>query len=163
MHRFKGAIKIGFLSSLTSYLVLSLLVGVIAFRYFYVGNILTMWKQFQYNNPLLVISSVALFWTFKNCSFHSRFVNWFAGSVLAIYLVHDHIFFRERVVHINEIYGVLTPQTIGILLLLLFSLMFGVVLLDKLRLVITNPIVRFLTSKSEQIQDKIESKLNHTV
>ena len=163
LHRFEGVIKIGFVSSLTSYLVLSLLVGVIAFQQFYVGHVFTMWKQFQYNNPLLVFSSVALFWTFKNSSFHSRFINWFAGSVLAIYLVHDHIFFREWFVRINQTYGVLTPQTIGILLLLLFSLMLGVVLLDKARLVVTNPIVRFFASKSEQMQDKIESRLNHTV
>ena len=61
---------------------------------------------------------------------------------------------------INQTYGILTPQTVGIALLIVVVLMFGVVLLDKLRLIVTNPIVDFLSNKSEQIQNRIESKLS---
>ena len=136
------------------------MIGLIAFRQFYVGNFANMFKQFQYNNPLLVLSSVALFLAFKQMAFQARFINWFAGSVLAVYLVHDHFFFREWFVRINQTYGILTPQTVGIALLIVVVLMFGVVLLDKLRLLVTNPIVDFLSNKSEQIQNRIESKLS---
>ncbi len=160
LRRFESSIRIKSSVSWGVYVGVSLVIGLIAFRQFYVGNFANMFKQFQYNNPLLVLSSVALFLAFKQLAFKARFINWFAGSVLAIYLVHDHFFFREWFVRINQTYGILTPQTVGIALLIVVVLMFGVVLLDKLRLIVTNPIVDFLSNKSEQIQNRIESKLS---
>ena len=160
LRRFESSIRIKSSVSWGVYVGLSLVIGLIAFRQFYVGNFANMFKQFQYNNPLLVLSSVALFLAFKQLAFQARVINWFAGSVLAVYLVHDHFFFREWFVRINQTYGILTPQTVGIALLIVVVLMFGVVLLDKLRLIVTNPIVDFLSNKSEQIQNRIESKLS---
>lgn len=159
LRRFDSSIRIKRIVSWGVYIGLSLVIGLIAFRQFYVGDFANMFKQFQYNNPLLVLSSVALFLAFKQLSFKSRFINWFAGSVLAIYLVHDHFFFREWFVRINQMYGILTPQTIGIALLILAVLMVGVVLLDKLRLIMTNPIVDFLARQSSKLLKKIETKL----
>lgn len=159
LRRFESSIRIKSIVSWGVYVGLSLVIGLIAFQQFYVGDFTNMWKQFQYNNPLLVLSSVALFLAFKQLSFQARFINWFAGSVLAIYLVHDHLFFREWFVRINQTYGILTPQTVGIALLIVVVLMVGVVLLDKLRLMVTNPIVDFLARQSSKLLEKIETKL----
>lgn len=125
LRRFESSIRIKTVASLGLYIGLSLLIGFIAFRQFNIGNFPHMFKQFQYNNPLLVLSSVALFLAFKRLSFKACFVNWFAGSVLAIYLVHDHTFFREWFVRINQTYGILLLQSVGIALVIVIVLMFG--------------------------------------
>ena len=95
LRRFESSIRIKSSVSWGVYVGLSLVIGLIAFRQFYVGNFANMFKQFQYNNPLLVLSSVALFLAFKQLAFQARVINWFAGSVLAVYLVHDHFFFAN--------------------------------------------------------------------
>ena len=60
-----------------------------------IGVILMMhsmryFKVISYNNPVIVIESVALFVIFATMRFKSRAINWIASSAFAVYLIHMH-------------------------------------------------------------------------
>ncbi len=74
------------------YLGCSLLLGFCA----YVGEMMghNIWSLcFSYNNPFVVISSVAFLMIFERMHFHSSFINYIAKSTLAVLLGHSAIFF----------------------------------------------------------------------
>lgn len=43
-----------------------------------------------YNNPVVVLESVALFTVFATLKFKNRIINWIASSAFAVYLIHMH-------------------------------------------------------------------------
>ena len=47
-------------------------------------------KVIGYNNPVIVLESIAFFVIFARFSFKSRFVNWVASTSFAVYLIHMH-------------------------------------------------------------------------
>lgn len=47
------------------------------------------WKMTYYNNPLIILSAVGLFFVFNNFSFYSKTINYIAKSALAIYLIQS--------------------------------------------------------------------------
>lgn len=60
-----------------------------------VGVILMMhtmryFKVIGYNNPVIMVESIALFIIFATMRFKSRAINWIASSAFAVYLVHMH-------------------------------------------------------------------------
>ena len=62
----------------------------------YYKNAFWALKFFSYNNPLIVLSSVFLFFSFYNVSIKSnRYINLISGSVLGVYLIHDHGIFKR--------------------------------------------------------------------
>ena len=50
----------------------------------------TMRLMMAYNSPLVVCSSIGLFYLFNNMQFASKWINWMSPSVLAIYLIHSN-------------------------------------------------------------------------
>lgn len=50
------------------------------------------WRMTYYNNPLIILSAIGLFYVFHNISFYSKTLNYIAKSALAIYLVQSSIF-----------------------------------------------------------------------
>lgn len=56
-----------------------------------------VFKLFYYNNPILILSSILLFFTFKNLKIQSSVINVVSSSVFGIYLIHDHIFVRDEI------------------------------------------------------------------
>jgi len=55
---------------------------------------------FSYNNPLIVISSVMLFFIFKNIKLQNRLVNLVSTAIFGVYLIHDHEFVRKLIIKI---------------------------------------------------------------
>ena len=47
-------------------------------------------KVIAYNNPVIVLESLALFTVFATLHFQNRAVNWIASSAFAVYLIHMH-------------------------------------------------------------------------
>jgi len=73
------------------YLVLStFILVIIASLLLYNGNISRLSIIFSYNNPILIFSSIMLFYAFKNIKIQSKFINTVSGLVFGIYLLHDH-------------------------------------------------------------------------
>jgi len=78
------------------YLILSTFILVtIAFLLLYNGKISRLSILFSYNNPILMFSSIMLFYVFKNIKIQSKFINTISGLVFGIYLLHDHESVRD--------------------------------------------------------------------
>jgi len=66
-------------------------------------KLVEVWHLFQYNNPILIISSILFFFVFKNISIKSnKFINIIAGSVLGIYMIHDYLQVRESIAQLVD-------------------------------------------------------------
>ncbi len=51
---------------------------------------LKYFKVIGYNNPVIVLESIAFFVIFAQFSFKNRFINWVASTSFAVYLIHMH-------------------------------------------------------------------------
>ena len=71
------------LAAVATYIVASLLTAVMGV---YAAGTFT----FAYNQPLVIVASVALFVAFATLQFHSRVVNWLASGAFAAYLLHKN-------------------------------------------------------------------------
>lgn len=58
-----------------------------------------VWRLFAYNNPLLILSAIMLFYSFKERKIQSNAINLVSSSVFGIYLIHDHPFIRKIIVY----------------------------------------------------------------
>ena len=73
-----------------------------------------------YNHPVLVINSIAFFLFFTTFCFSSKFINFIAPSSLAVYLLHDNIYFNSQIYScICDIYFATNEMAIQKLLLLM--------------------------------------------
>lgn len=104
-----------------------------------------VWKVFQYNNPLVLISSIAFFCSFLKLSFSSSKVNYIAASVFGVYLIHEHPrvaeFLYSNVKQLEADLG--TSYFLISLLLLAVILFFTCVMVEKLRYLVFEPISSF--------------------
>jgi hypothetical protein len=98
---------------------------------------------FPYNSPFIVAAAVAVFLFFRSLSIQSKYINWAASSALAIYLIHNnsHVFS-----HLKD-YVAKLGQTVdnsfllaAYLFLLAVGIMIACILIDKVRILITNPV-----------------------
>jgi surface polysaccharide O-acyltransferase-like enzyme len=132
---------------LYAYILCSLIIAGIGISIFYlpINNKWIYLTCFPYTSPLIVASAVAFFLWFRSFSIQSRIINYCASSALAIYLIHENNFIRPFYMrYINEL-----GQQIDngfLLALVVFVIALGVVvvcvLIDKVRMFITNPIER---------------------
>ena len=49
---------------------------------------------FDVNSPLVLLTSIFIFSYFKNSHFNSRIINYIAGSMFGVYLIHEDSFVR---------------------------------------------------------------------
>lgn len=49
---------------------------------------------FDVNSPLVLLTSIFIFSYFKNSHFNSRIINYIAGSMFGVYLIHEDSFIR---------------------------------------------------------------------
>jgi len=134
--------------SIAVYVICSFaIVGITEFL-FHIGQQSKIWKfGFYYNNPLVAISTVAFFLFFRNLKIQSKLINWAAVSVLAVYLIHENPIVSK---YLYKYVASLGEQISNNLVLgvVLFSFAIGIlvacILLDKVRMIITNPIEKML-------------------
>ena len=67
-------------------------------------------KVIGYNNPVIVLESIAFFVIFARFSFKSRIINWVASTSFAVYLIHMHFsvwphVLRPMLSNIYDTYG----------------------------------------------------------
>ena len=92
---------------------------------------------FSYINPIIILSSLALLFTFNNIEIPlSKTINWIASSVFAVYIIHTNEFvmgpYRSAVWYLYSSYPVVLRS---LLILLFLSLVFiSCVFFDKIRL-----------------------------
>jgi hypothetical protein len=104
-------------------------------------------KGFAYNSPFVIAATVSLFLFFRNLNFTNKTINWLASSALAVYLISDNLPISYKLYSYVNSLGITVDN--GVLLALyLFGLAVAVVLvcllIDKVRMLITNPIEKLL-------------------
>lgn len=126
-----------------AYLIVAGIVGVAL--YFSNENLQNIIKRlcYGYNSPVLILMSVLFFLIFTTLEFKSKIVNWIAGSVFAVYCVHEgRYFFRD------EWYGFIEEQYLTniklfplVLVVACMVLFVFCILLDKVRFFMMSPII----------------------
>ncbi len=98
-------------------------------------------KAMAYNNPIIILESLALFAVFSTMRFSSRAVNWIASSAFAVYLIHMHFsvypyVLRPMLLHIYHTHGCAVASLLATVLgVAVFALC---ILIDKPRAALFN-------------------------
>lgn len=97
--------------------------------------------MFLYTNPLVILSSLLFLHFFSRRCFKSKMVNWIAGSVFAVYLLHGNPLIVEQYYNgtisqwfINDSSALFISKTLSYLLLIYII----AILLDQIRIKIWN-------------------------
>lgn len=98
---------------------------------------------YPYNHPLVMLGAIGLFLLFTTFQFYNKVINWFAASTLSIYLIHEHIVLCSLWQQIANKWSLVTPPCVRIILLLggVVLLMLGCMLFDKIRFLLTKPLI----------------------
>lgn len=152
-----------------AYLIVTILIFVSSYSVFllfhFKAEIMTrLVIAFSYSSPLVILQSVFLFLFFARMEFHSRIVNWAAESCLAIFLIHMHPAIKQvgYYQYTEGLYLMPFFSHVGILIGLIFSVFIGSILIDKIRIMISdliyNTLLRYLGTKisKEMVLDKGE-------
>ena len=122
-----------------------------------------MWFNAQYNSPLCVASAICLFMAFRTVNIkHNKFINWFAASIFPVYLIHNNHYIISDYLYtfVTKIYNSNTSWLaytfiffVSIALILLIPLM------DKVRILICNPLENILCIYYYRVKLKLLSSL----
>jgi hypothetical protein len=134
------------ISPLVIYIIFSLINStaiIVTYKCGIKGRYVLFLNSLNYNNPLIIISSVSLFIVFSKIKMQSKIINWLASSALAIYLIHGALPYGKLFQYLYQNYG--NRWYSGIIYFFAVSLVFiGSIIIDKMRMFITNPIEKKL-------------------
>ena len=107
---------------------------------------------YSYSGPFVILQAVFIFLVFARMNFTSKFINWCSASCLSIFLIHMHpsIKYIGYYSFTESLYDLPVLLHIGVLLLLMISVFFGCILIDKIRIIISDA-VYFLLCKIKQL------------
>ncbi|MGY0037222.1 acyltransferase family protein [Pedobacter sp. NJ-S-72] len=149
----------GKLFYLSLYVICSLLIfGMFFMSLKYIGVGLA-WRAFFYNNPLVLISAISFFFFFKNLKISYKIISFFSSSVLAIYLIHEHPRSADFLTdHLNTLATNYKIGSVYITLFLIAVLLFLCgTLIEKLRVLVTEPFLNYLITKFRW--DRLDEKM----
>ena len=142
-----------------SYLAVAVCIGAVLF--FSNESVQNIIKRlcYGYNSPVLILMSVLFFLIFTSLDFKSKIVNWIGSSVFAVYCVHENqYFFRDEwYAYFEEQYLSETNFFPLILLGLCACLFILSILFDKIRNIITLPLVNSIEYWVNRYYDKLTS------
>lgn len=141
--------------------------GIGAFLFFANENMQNILKRicYGYNSPVLILMSILFFLVFTTFKFKNKIVNWIGISTLAVYCVHENNYFfrNEWYAYFEELYLSGTNAFPFILLGACACLFILCILLDKVRDMVTrpliNPIESFLMKHSQKYVDRLTQKV----
>lgn len=138
-------------------------VALYALVWLFNDNYLHLVKSYTFllrNNLWSVFNSIVIFLFFTTIRFESKSINWFAKGAFAVYLVHESIWIRSAWYNnLTHIYAENHPALAWLIVSAIFVAYFiGVLCLDHLRMVITNPIENKLNEWCNKIIERIKIK-----
>lgn len=112
---------------------------------------------YSYAAPLVIIQSIFLFITFYRWNFQSKFVNWLSASTLSIFLIHMHPAINEigYYNYTESLYRLPAMEHIWKLTVLISAVFFGSILIDKVRILVSNAIYKLLQIIRHSLPDKL--------
>jgi len=76
-------------------LLCSGIITILGFMLLLINKHTIVWYLFYYNNPILILSSISLFFIFLNLKIrHNSYINTIAQLVLGVYMIHDYKLIR---------------------------------------------------------------------
>lgn len=101
---------------------------------------------YSYKSPFVILQSVFLFLMFARFNFMSKLVNWCSASCLSIFLIHMHPAIKQIGYYdfTEGLYDLNIYTHIAILLLLFVSVFMGCILIDKIRIYISDIVFALL-------------------
>jgi len=95
---------------------------------------------YDYAAPLVILQAVSLFMIFARFNIHSKFINWCAESCFAIFLIHMHPTIRSIGYYgfTRGLYELPVTQHVLMLISFIVGVFCGSILIDKLRIAISN-------------------------
>jgi hypothetical protein len=151
-----------------TYLIITLIIGVFLYYSNETGRMILKRLCYWYNSPLLIIMSALFFMIFTSIDFSlkinlSKCINWIAGSVLSVYLVHENQYFFQ-----DKWYGLLETHYLSysgfffVIILLSDCLLLYIasVFLDKIRVLLLKPIMP-LGNWFQKLFDNVVCEANH--
>lgn len=110
----------------------------------------------SYSSPLVILQAVSLFLVFARMNFHNKFVNWCSASCLSIFLIHMHpsIKYIGYYSFTESLYSKPLLYHMGTLIILIAIVFWGSILIDRIRIYISNVIYSVLCLLKNQIPQK---------
>lgn len=144
------------------YLVMSLLIGTFAlFNVFVLKSDVAIFRTWVYNNPLIIISSIAFFCFFLIIKIQSKKINWLASSALAIYLIHENSYLSKYLYGFIGTIGkspfIIQSSFFQIVVIIFISLSVVIIciLFDKVFQLVTVPITKLFVLIWNRIKQPI--------
>ncbi|WP_157784290.1 acyltransferase family protein [Treponema primitia] len=101
-------------------------------------------NSLNYNNPLILLSSISLFLVFRKFKVMNKKINWLAKSALAVFIIHTSIPYGNIFQYLNSKFGLNWYKWL-LYFLAVIVVFFMCLLIDKIRMLITNPIENILS------------------
>lgn len=111
---------------------------------------------YDYAAPLVILQSVALFTLFSKMKFKSHLVNWCASSAFAIFLIHMHPTIKQNgyLSFTQGLYEYPAMKHIMILALFIPTVFVGSILIDKIRIFVSNICYSAIVSLSKRVSPR---------
>lgn len=137
---------------LVVYMIGSILNGILSLYFVQHNADGTAWKMTYYNNPLVIITSIAFFLFFTKCHIQSQTINRLAKSALAVYLFQCsksintlyNQFIHQSSLSQNDISG---GGILLIIIILALSILIISLMIDQIQLFINNKIVKMIENR----------------
>ena len=122
-----------------------------------------VWKlSFPYNSPVLIINSVLLFLIIGRLHFKSRVVNWLAGSVFAVYILHHQHYVLYYLIKpfVMSVYCMIKSPLVLIMVLGMMSLaiLMLFIIVDKFFLPVQNAFMKNLSKYETHIIENVRNR-----
>lgn len=147
------------------YIFCSLILFIVCILLIWYGYPNKLLILFKYNNPILVVSSVFLFYSFKNLKVkNNKTINLMAAQVLGVYMVHDNPNVRIQLKgFVNYIYLDFEYNTITLFFILIFVVILVFIfssfieiirkkIIDEILLKYVNLMIKYLFHRNKCIQ-----------
>lgn len=111
----------------------------------YINKFPLVWHLFYYNNPIIILSAISIFFIFLNLKIgYNRYINNIAQLILGVYMIHDYPNIRNYISGIVELLKNNYSQALLplILIALILSIFIVCSLIEYLRLCLYNPIFK---------------------
>ena len=104
------------------------------------AQLMTMFPLgYSYGSPFIILQAVFIFLAFAKMTFTNKYINWCASSCLAIFLIHMHPAIKQigYYSYTESLYDLPVGSHILYLVLLIAGVFFGAILIDKIRILIS--------------------------
>lgn len=114
---------------------------------------------YSYASPFILLQAVCLFLTFSKMKMQSKVINMMAASCLSIFLIHMHPAIKQIGYYsiTEKLYDLPTFQHIAYLVALFIFVFAGSIIIDRLRIVVSEMFYKFLMFIYRLLPPKVKS------